>query len=118
MKLRIALRLTPVNERRFLVKDPHEAARLPAAPPGPVSHEISRKERKVATKNTTLRYARTDPAEKKAILDEMWALTCEHHGQARKALRQTLVLHRYDTAAELLTPGSVGPQGAGGPGQA
>ncbi|PYI63878.1 integrase [Arthrobacter livingstonensis] len=49
-------------------------------------------QRRAVTKTAALRYARSNRDAKKAILDELCALTHWHRDHARKALRQALVL--------------------------
>ncbi|XAS67175.1 transposase family protein [Micrococcaceae bacterium Sec5.7] len=51
-------------------------------------------ERKAVTKTIAIRYARSDRAAKKLILDELCATTAWHRDHARKALRGALVLRQ------------------------
>ena len=54
--------------------------------------ELSMSERRAVTRAIATRYARTDRAGKKAILDEFCASTGWHRDHARRALRLALVL--------------------------
>src|SRR5665647_1929157 len=66
--------------------------------------ELSMSERRAVTKTIATRYARSDRAGKKVILDELCATMGWHRDHARKALRSALVLRPVTSSRKPRAP--------------